>query len=60
LEQFNRYRSELLSLVAENISTVEDPFMQKFIANKNRKIGIALSFSPEIPYQNFIPEYPYE
>jgi hypothetical protein len=60
VEQFNKYRNELLSLVAENVSTADDPFVQSFIADKNRRIGVALSLSPEIPYKSFIPEYPYE
>ncbi len=54
IEQFNRYRNELLSLVSENVSTVEDPFVQEFIADKNRKIWDALSHTPELDYNGFL------
>ena len=53
-DQFNKYRLELLSLVAENISTVQEEDVQKFIARKNRKINSALWLRPILAYNQII------
>lgn len=53
-EQFQKYKLELLALVAENISTVEKEEVQAFIATKNKKINTALWFAPVLAYENII------